>query len=489
MDPDAGRDGFAPRLAAPVPEHAAAVPPDVRPPRQQALSVVLVAVALISAGIVTLGAPLIATIQAYYGVSGESAQWSYTVTLLVGATCTPVLGRLADGRARRITTVVVCLMVAVGCLLSALAGAFPVFLVGRALQGLGVALVAVSIAAARDNIGGPRGVRLIALLSVTTALGAGVSYPITTLVVERFGLPVAFLGAAGLCLLVCVAVFVGMPDMVDDLRPRGLDLPGALLLTAGTGLLLLAIGLGNSWGWTERRLLAITGGGAVLLALWVVVELRTRFPLVRLGLMAQPNVLLANVTAVLMGVSLYSTPALVTRIAQSPPGTGGAGLSLDLVGVILIPVTFGNLIGSRLAGRLTATSGPRRALALGGFVAALGPLAVLLPGSSVWRLLVAIALSAFGAGATFGSMPALILASVAPAETGSATSFNILLRAVGGALGSAGTAALLGAHPGRLPGQLGATGVALACLLCAVACIGAVIASAVIPASGAPRQV
>jgi MFS family permease len=451
-------------------------------PNQLPLVPALVAAALIAAGVVTLGAPLVPEIQAAYGVSEESAQWSYTVTLLVGATCTPLLGRLADGRLRRGATVTVCGLVSVGCLLSGFATSFALFLLGRSLQGLAVGLVAMTIATARDHLRPSRVARVVALLSVTTALGAGISYPLTTWVTETFGLDVAFLGAAVLSAIVTLAVGVSLPRVEDDTRRRRLDIGGAVLLILGSGTGLLALSQGNGWGWLDPLVVILAAGSLVTLALWVWAELRVSAPLVELRLFRNRNVLAANLTAVLMGVSLYSLPVLMSRIGQAPTSTGyGGELGLVAIGVILTPIAIGNLLGSWAASAVLPVAGTRLALAAGGLLALAGPAVLIAAGGQAWALVVAISLSSLGSGATFGTMPNLIVAAVAPTETGSATSMNILLRAVGGALGSAGTAAVLGAYPGPLPGFATGRGVDLALGVCVMACVASVVVSLTVP--------
>lgn len=59
---------------------------------------VLVCLGMVVAVVSSLGAPLIPTIAAVDRVSLADAQWSLTVTLLVGAIATPTMGRLGDGR-------------------------------------------------------------------------------------------------------------------------------------------------------------------------------------------------------------------------------------------------------------------------------------------------------------------------------------------------------------------------------------------------------
>ena len=70
-------------------------------PAPRALVPVLIFVGTVVAVISSLGAPLVPAIAETMGTSLPSAQWALTVTLLVGAVATPVVGRLGDGPHRR----------------------------------------------------------------------------------------------------------------------------------------------------------------------------------------------------------------------------------------------------------------------------------------------------------------------------------------------------------------------------------------------------
>jgi len=69
--------------------------------RARALAPVLVATALVTSVISSLGAPLIPTIARDFHDSLSTAQWSLTIALLSGAIAAPVMGRLGDGPRRR----------------------------------------------------------------------------------------------------------------------------------------------------------------------------------------------------------------------------------------------------------------------------------------------------------------------------------------------------------------------------------------------------
>src|SRR4051812_3680275 len=86
----------------------------------RALVPVLIFVGTVVAVISSLGAPLIPAIAATMSTTLPTAQWALTVTLLVGAVATPVIGRLGDGPHRRTVVLVVLAVVTLGGLLAAL---------------------------------------------------------------------------------------------------------------------------------------------------------------------------------------------------------------------------------------------------------------------------------------------------------------------------------------------------------------------------------
>jgi hypothetical protein len=133
-------------LAAPVTTAA----PGSR--RARLLPPVLVYVGLLVAVVSSLGSPLVPTIATDYGVSLGSAQWTLTVTLLVGALAAPVIGRLGDGPWRRTVLLSVLAVVVAGSVLAALPGPFALLLAGRAGQGTGLALLPLAMSVARDHL-------------------------------------------------------------------------------------------------------------------------------------------------------------------------------------------------------------------------------------------------------------------------------------------------------------------------------------------------
>src|SRR3954469_3219212 len=209
----------------------------------------LLAIGLVVSVISSLGAPLIPTIARELHAGLGAAQWSLTATLLVGAVASPLVGRLGDGPHRR-TVLLTCLaLVTIGGVVAALAETLGVLVAGRALQGLGLALMPLTMASARDHLPAARAGEVIALLSVITAAGVGLGYPITGFIAEHLDSSAAFwfgAVASGTALLLG-ALFVPAP--ATPARHTSLDVRGAALIGGGVLALLLALEKGPDWGW------------------------------------------------------------------------------------------------------------------------------------------------------------------------------------------------------------------------------------------------
>src|SRR6201985_2400008 len=104
----------------------------------------------------SLGARLLPDVAKELDISLPSAQWSLTAALIAGAIAAPVLGRLGDGRHRRRAMLGALVVVTLGGALAALATTLPVLVVGRIMQGTGLGLAPIAMAAARDHLDGER---------------------------------------------------------------------------------------------------------------------------------------------------------------------------------------------------------------------------------------------------------------------------------------------------------------------------------------------
>jgi predicted MFS family arabinose efflux permease len=412
--------------------------------------------------VAALGTPLIPTVADKQHVSLDSAQWTLTIALLVGAVGTPLISRLADGgRRKRILTVTVALTV-LGAIVGAVAPSFGWLLVGRAMQGAGYAIAPIAIGIVRQWVSGPTMQRAVATLSVTIAVGVGIGNPITGAFVTFLNYRAAFwfAGAFGIASLIWLRVAV--PDEPPD---RGqephIDLTGAALLAIGLGALLVAISRGESWGWGSPIVLGLGSGGLVVLAGWAIVELRRADPLVDLRLASLPSVVGANVATLFLGMAMFGGSSLTVRLVQTPTSTGyGLGASTFIGAMLLFAFSCGSLASQFALKPLSARLGLRRLLPLAATLLGFAWLTIGFEHSAIWKLIAVMSIAGVGMGLSFAVLPLLIVAAVPSDRTASANGLNTVIRLIGGTLGSAGSAAVLTAHtaPGaEFPREVGFT--------------------------------
>jgi MFS family permease len=442
--------------------------------RARLLPGALVAIVMVTGVISSLGAPLLPTISDDLGVSLSAAQWSLTATLLVGVVSSPVMGRLADGPRRRETLIGGLVVVAVGCVIAALASSLAVLVLGRAMQGLGLGLVPLGMATARDELAPERVPGTIGLLSVAGAAGVGAGYPISGLL-AGISLAAAFwFGAlAAVLALVLAVLFV---NSTAGQSAAKLDVNGAALLTLGLAALLIAIAEGSGWGWGAPRTLGLFVVAIAFLLLWGTHELRVGEPLVDLRLARHPAVFTADIAALVLGIAMYMFLTGVSEFVQAPEELGyGFSASVVLAGLCLVPFSVVSIIGSRTLPFWTRLLGKSNLLPVGSLIVAGGGVVFALFNSGIWSAFVIMGVMGLGYGLTYGAIPGMIVRAVPESETGSATGFYQVVRYIGFSLGSAIAATLLasqtpaGSHLPRLAGY-GAitwTGVGI-CVLAAI---------------------
>lgn len=444
----------------------------------------LVLLTTVTSVVSSLGAPLVPDIARSADVSITAAQWSLTLTMLVAAVSTPLLGRIGSSHARR-AVIGGLLVVATGLLMCALPLGFALLLAGRALQGFGIALIPLAIAIARDCLPPRRVVATIALLSVTTVAGSGLGYPLTAVAARHAGIAGAFWLGFGLCCATLVVALRTLPATSEQQhRPLTLDGPGAVLLAVGTSGVLLAVNRGETWGWLSWETTGLIIASAVALVLWTARTLRIEHPLVDLHLAWGPSALGANLTAVCAGVAVYMLLSLI-MIAVQAPSENGFGLARGVVsaGVLLVPYSVLNLAGSRLAVHLGRRMRIDLVLPIGCALYGVAAATLMVFHQDFWQLMLGMALAGLGGGATFAVMPALLLRGLPHAETGSAVAFNMVLRFLGFATGSALTPALIDVFAGGAPPThatftgVAAVGVGLWALAVLIAGVSAVFAN------------
>ncbi|MFD8750385.1 DHA2 family efflux MFS transporter permease subunit [Kitasatospora sp. NPDC059577] len=239
------------------------------------------------------------------------------------------------------------------------------------------------------------------------------------------------------------AVAIGLLGLRGAEEPPAgrFDTTGFLLATPGLGLLTYALGFGPAHGWSSPGVALGGIAGLVLLAAAVRHQLRSGEPLVHLRLLADRTFGAAGWLALLTSAGLMGALFALPLLYQAALGAS----ALD-AGLSVFPEAIGLMAASQVVDRLLPRLGPRR-LALPGLLLAAAVLAALGYAENPWLVRALM----FGVGLILGTAVLTVqiagFADVPPPAMGRAMGLFTILRTLGGALGIAATAALIGAWP------------------------------------------
>ncbi|QCX29017.1 MFS transporter [Nocardioides jishulii] len=443
----------------------------------------------------TLVVPLVPDLPLIFGTTADTASWLLTITLLTGAVATPIVTKLADMHGKRRMIVLALSIMVVGSLLLALTTSLVAAMVGRALQGLAAAVIPIGISVLRDELPPERVGFGIALMSATLGIGGALGLPLSGFLYEQSGWASIFWVSAGVTATILVGIFLVVPE--SPVRsPGSFDLVGAVVLSAALTALMLVISKGSVWGWLSGTTLGLLALSALTFAAWVPMQLRRSEPMVDLRTAASRPVLLTNVASVLVTVGMMANGLLTIPMVEAPLSSGhGFGVSVMTAGLLMAPSGLAMVAFAPVSGCMLNRVGGRRTLILGAVVVALSYFLRPAADGSLTAIVVVSTLCGLGAAIAFAAMPALIMSAVPITETASANGINSLMRAVGMAAASAGTAAIFASLAtattvdGTTVTAPTSTAFTVGFMVCGVfAAVGAVVAAFIPTRSGAVPQ-
>ena len=380
--------------------------------------------------------PVLSVIGGELGADPIGLTWILTVWLITAAVATPLLGRAGDLIGRRRMFLLALGAVAIGSVLAAFAPTLGIMLFARVLQGLGGAVFPLGFGLVRDAFPAARVPAVIGALSAIMAVGSGLG----TVIAGPLSLVIGWRGLFVLPLLLTTAALViTFRGMDETAKQPGVRLNGlaAVLLSSWLVALLLPLSAGNLWGWNSPLTLGLLVLAVVLAAAWVMVELRSKSPLVDMRMMRLPAVWSTNLTALLTGAAMFGIWAFLPRLAETPAASGfGLGASVSVAGLIMLPMLVTMASVGFVAGPLSRVLPFAAQLTIGALLSAGAALSIAMFHDNAVQLAVAAAALGLGTGLVTSSTPNLIVRSVPASQTGIATGMNANIRTIGGALGT-----------------------------------------------------
>jgi len=440
---------------------------------------------MLSTGLVAIDSTIVATAvpSIVNDIGGfTSFPWLFSAYLLAQAVSVPVYAKLSDVVGRKPIILIGIGLFLLGSILCGVAWSMPALIAFRVLQGLGAGAVqpmAITIAGDIYSLTERAKVQgyLASVWAVSSVVGPTLGGVFSALGMWR-GI---FLVNIPLCLLAWWMLSRTFHETVERTRHR-IDYLGAGLLTASLTLIILgALQGGQAWGWTSIISVAVFGGGALLFAVFILVERRAAEPVlppwvVSRRLLATTALISFGVGAVMLGLTSYVPTFLEGALSTSP----------ILAGLALAALTIGWPISASQSGRLYLRMGFRRTALIGIAVTVIGTAVLALTASTPNVLLAAASCFIVGLGLGLVATPSLIAAqsSVDWNERGVVTGTNLFARSIGSSIGVAVFGAVANAIYAGTPGGntdphtvvLASSAVFIAVLAAAVLTVVAVIA-------------
>lgn len=414
------------------------------------------------------------------GFTQENLTWVFNAYVVVFGGLLLLGGRLSDLFGARRMFGLGWLILLVGSLVAGVAANVAVELVGRAVQGVGAALVAPAALTLLMMLFGsnPRELtKALAVYGAAAPAGGTAGVFLGGLLTEYASWPWVFF----VNIPVAVLALVAAPALLPGGRGTGtggVDLLGAITVTLGIGTAVYAIVRAPEVGWLSVQTWGVLLAAAALLAGFLGIQATRREPLVRLAIFRTPDLGAANLAQFLLGAAWIPMWFFLNLYLQQV-----LGLSAFPSGAALIPMTALIMIGMIvLAPRLIARFGPKTVVVAGLLLlaAGLGWLSLVRPDGSFWvDVLPASLISALGMALAFIPSLGTAISSARPEEGGLASGIVNTSYQLGSALGlAAATAVAAVAGAGRVGDQAALTdGFSAAFLAAAViALVGAALA-------------
>jgi EmrB/QacA subfamily drug resistance transporter len=363
-------------------------------------------------------------------------------------------GRMADLLGRRRLFMIGLVLFALASLAGGLAQTESVLIAARAVQGLGAALVspaALSILTTTFTEGAERN-KALGVWGAVAGSGGAAGVLLGGMLTEW----------AGWEWVLWVNVPIGVvaaalaPSLIAESRSgaatRHFDALGALSVTAGLTSLVYALVDANNAGWGSTQTLALLAIAGVLLGVFGAIELRSKQPLVPFRIFRSRTLTGANVTGLLIGMSLFSMFFFVSLYMQQVLGYD----ALD-AGLAYLPLALTIIISAGVASQLATRFGFKPVLVAG---------MLLISGGLVWFAQVSVngdfvsdvlgpsLLAAAGLGFAFVPVTIAAVTGVSDSDSGLASGLINTSQQVGGALGLAILAAVANSEGSLAPQAL-----------------------------------
>ena len=440
----------------------------------------------------TMLLPAIPDIITEFNISYNTAPWILTAYLIAGAVMTPIAGKLSDIYGRKKMVLIIMIIYIIGISLGGLSSNITILIISRVIQGIGISMFPIAFGIVRDQFPPEKLAIGVGTFSAMFAAGSVVGLAIGGSIIQYFGWRNTFFSIIPIAILLWVIIKKFIYDhntnqhyliqispsekssssaplseqnqgtnvnsnhnndleVVTD-STKSIDIKGAITLAIIIISFLIVfsyLGTGSSsssdGGVGEDRIntppIQIIIGflitGIISLILFIVIERRTKSPLIDFKLLSNKIILPANILLLISFLAMFMIYQTIPILVTSPAPVGGfegdalttANIQLPFMIVFLLFAPFSGFIISRL-GNIKPTL-------IGSIISTIGFFSILLFHSTESMVAGTLAIIATGLSLTQVGGFNTILESTPRQFSGMSLGMTVLLNLIGGAVGPA----------------------------------------------------
>jgi EmrB/QacA subfamily drug resistance transporter len=381
---------------------------------------------------VTVVAIALPHIETDLDLSRQAVTWTVSAYTLTFGGLMLLGGRLADLLGAKRVVLAGLLIFTAASLVTGLADSAGVLLGGRIAQGLGAALLSPSaLSLVVSLFDGNERNKALGVWSALGGGGAALGVLVGGALTAGPGWPWVFYVNVPIGLVI-IAILARMLPRQTAATPRlGLDVVGALLVTASSGALIYAFIRAGDDGWLTAATGWLILAAAIGYAAFVLRQRTARSPMMDVSLLVRRPVATGTFLILMATALMIAVFFLGTFYFQHAKDYGALR-----TGLLFLPVAVATMFGADLTGRTIAKAGPRVLAVAGLLTAAIG---MALPAVSLNPLtaVVGTAVAGAGTGAMFVVASATALGQVAPHESGIASGIVSTFHEFGASIGAA----------------------------------------------------
>jgi EmrB/QacA subfamily drug resistance transporter len=372
--------------------------------------------------------------------------WVITATLLTTAISTPIWGKLADLFNRKL---LFQLSIVIFILATAAAGFSqnPETLIAfRAVQGIGAGgLAALSQVIMADIISPRERGRYMGLFGAVMAVSTVGGPLLGGVITDGWGWRWNFYVALPVAIVALVIVQSTLHLPGREKRKVSIDYLGIVLLSTAVSLLLIWVSLaGDSFEWWSLTTALMVGGALLAAVLFVIVELRSKEPLIPLSMFRNATFTLSVIASIATGIAMFGASVFLSQYMQL-----SRGATPTEAGLMTIPMIAGLLIASVGVGALITRFGSWKPyLVVGAVLLTAGSylLSTIHYDTDFTLVSLYMVLLGAGVGMTMQNLVLVVQNTTEPAKIGVASSGVTFFRSLGGTIGVSVMGAALAAR-------------------------------------------